>query len=150
MKSFILLATVFLTFALAGCTSTPNTPSVGCSAEQLVDTAAVGVLTAIDGCSNTAQMQTDIQALWDKANLCTAAAVQADAKKALVAHRAFVAAHPLGGKLKAAGPIADIVCPIVVNSVDGLIGSKAPASWQCTGSTSIDTALTAACDLLPF
>ena len=155
--SFVLIM-VSLVFGLGmtACTTSPVSPTnpggtVGCAAQQLVDVAAAGVMQSVDGCTNAAQMESDMQNMWGSINLCTAAstAQQVDQAKKAIAKR-----H-LSSKLKSdtpaqSGIIAMIVCPLAINGLDAIIGTQVPAAWGCTGSTSIDAAFTAACQLLPF
>lgn len=47
------------------------------------------------------------------------------------------------------GPIAFVVCPFVVNAVVNMALTKTPPYWECSG-TVVKTALTTACNALPF
>lgn len=80
-------------------------------------------------CSNSAAVQSDILAAFDKLNLCPAN----QAKQ---------------------GPLANLVCPSVTKYVASIISTGiVPAAWGCSGSniqTALQSALLTACQQLPM
>lgn len=123
-----------------GCTSTsptsPTVTSLGCSVETLATTAIAGAIASTDSCTNVTQMQSDIQGALGSINLCQSAAVQAQLSK--LAQKSVAS-----GKDK--GLVGSIVCPLAVDAVMTLIGTKVPATWGCTGSSSVSAAISLAC-----
>ncbi len=87
------------------------------------DKAAVGFASAL-GCKNVGTMQDDFINYMEKHGQC---------QKDLMA-----------------GPIAMIVCPILVPMVVNMGLSTLPKSWDCRGNSSINTALSVACNAIPF
>jgi len=87
------------------------------------DKAAVGFASAL-GCKNVGTMQDDFINYLSSHGQCT--------------------------KDLMAGPIAMIVCPILVPMVVNMGLSTLPKSWDCHGNTAINTALSVACNAIPF
>lgn len=85
-------------------------------------TAVSGMLATTLSCSNSAAIKTDLYAFAETKGIC-----QADAR----------------------GPIASMVCPVVVQWVVGFGVGKIPATWGCTGAAS-EAALSVACNAIPF
>jgi len=122
---------LILALGLFGCTSSTPGPSpiqvIGCSAETSATSALAAFIGMQGVCSNLSAIQGDIQSYLGKANLCAAAVVPATSKG-----------------LK--GPIGNVICPLAVNSVLGVIGSKVPATWGCSVQDAPSAAaLSAAC-----
>lgn len=131
-------------FCMAACTSTSTTnpvDTVVCSAETVATTTMAAAIASAAGCKNVSQMQVDIQGWLGKANLCQAAAVQAQLKA--ISNKSMAA-----GKEK--GIVASIVCPIVIDSIQSGIGQTFPTAWQCSGSALTATALSTACLAIPI
>lgn len=131
---FIIMATAIFSF---GCKSTAPTGSggaIGCSVETIVTTAAAGAIAAADSCTNVSQIQTDIQAALGSINMCAAAAVQTQ----------MVSLKKKQGD-KFQGIVGSIVCPLATDAIMSLIGTKTPATWGCSGSASVSSAISAAC-----
>lgn len=156
--SFVLIM-VSLVFGLGmtACTTSPVSPTnpggtLGCAAQQLVDASAAGIMASVDGCTNTAQMETDMQSMWGSISLCTAAstAAQVQQAKKSIAMRAAKSSKLKADTPQQSGIIAMIVCPLAINGLDAIIGTQVPAAWGCTGSNSVDAVFTTACNLLPF
>jgi hypothetical protein len=144
MNKFLL--STCLLFGVVACTSTTPTPApnpvqdVVCPLETTVTTAIVPPLAQSLSCANQAQMTADIQKALNVGNFCPVATAQQNLNL-----------HYKAGKLPVKGPIANVACPVVVDAVIGLVGSKLPASWQCTASTSpsaatISTLITGYCE----
>lgn len=114
MKKFL-----FPIVLLAAC----NTP---CSTESVItEGLANGIASGLQ-CTNKAQIQSDIVAILNKANICSTAIE---------------------------GPIASAVCPIVAQGAVSLLGSQIPSNWQCNptlASQGLVAVLTTACNALPF
>jgi hypothetical protein len=154
---FQMLLVVSAIFALTACPATPSpTPTpqpapsnIGCSAETLVDSAAAGAFASIDGCTATAQITSDIQAVWTKLGINFCGTV-ATLKKLQAVKKLVAGAHPELKFTSATGPIADLVCPLAVSGIDSIVGTQVPSNWLCTGSASVDATFTAACELIPF
>ena len=130
------LVMMFAIFQL-GCTTTSTSPTattVACSVETVVTTAAAGAIASADSCTNTAQIQTDVQAALGKLNLCAAASVQAQMN---------ALKQKQGDKYK--GIVGTIVCPLTTDAILSLIGAKVPTTWGCSGSADIAAAISAAC-----
>lgn len=131
MKMFAMfLSVLVMTLTFTGCNSTNDT---GCAIETTVTTALSSALATALTCKNASVMQSDIQAALGKANLCAAATTQAQLKSSGIVVK---------------GVVGNIVCPLAVSAVSGLISSKIPATWGCTvaSGSSIATVLTTACE----
>ena len=90
---------------------------------EVQKTIAAGLSSAVAKaleCSNAEQIQADILSSLGKANLC---------------------------EQTTQGPVGDILCPIAVQQVTALIGSKVPVSWGCklSDTSSVSQTLLAAC-----
>lgn len=130
MKKY-LLAFCF-TVICASCTKPSPSPNpvvvVGCAVEQALTGAFAASLSAAFSCSGISQMQSDIQAMLGKVDLC-AKVPKPD---------------PAGHKK---GVVGGIICPLAVQAVMGAVGSKIPATWGCSaGSSASADALTVACN----
>lgn len=101
-------------------------PKPGCLVEEKLITIATDTVSDKLQCRNKAEVQKDLGAIIKGLGLCKSAQT---------------------------GPIADIVCPVMVKSVvDKLVGATVPATWQCSAENAKATIipfLTEACRKLP-
>lgn len=121
MKTGIILA---ISLFLMSCTTvTPVVCAVETSAASAISTQVASALT----CTNTAAITADVLSALGKANLCST---------------------PVSSSKTLKGPIGDLVCPIAVTAVLGLVAGKVPASWGCSGASTsnLGTILTNACE----
>lgn len=138
----MLIMAVFGLFLFAGCTkSTTVTPiqAAGCTVETAVSSSIAGAVDTALQCANTAQVASDLQAMWGNINLCSQTATQV---------------AQLKSQMKPQGVIASVVCPIAIQSAVAFLSNSVPAAWKCTGPNAtmsgLITALTTACDAAPF
>lgn len=120
----ILLTILCMGFISTSCTSVqPVVCAVETSAASALSTQIASALT----CTNTAAIQSDILKSLGKADVCSTTVASFKSLK---------------------GPIGDIVCPIAVTAVLGLVSDKVPASWGCsaTSTSTLGTLLTTACE----
>ena len=134
-------------FLLEGCNKTQVAASptltavadVGCSVESGLASGVSASIAAQLQCTNTAAIQSSIQAALGNANLCSLVAPSVASANALKA-KSVVAPKAIVG---------DIACPIVVNVVGGYLSNAVPAAWGCSAGaamSSVLSALTAACE----
>jgi hypothetical protein len=129
MKNVFVVLFLFGLMTLPGCSWFSN---VGCSVESAASGAISSALSKSLNCANPAQVLVDVTALVAKTNICQAPAAKL----------------PSGLK---GGTIASLICPTLANLATAELGSKIPAAWQCSvTSSSLDVALTSACNLIPF
>lgn len=121
MKSFFTMAlTLCMCVVFAGC---PD--SVKCDKIKPVsDAAAMSFAKALD-CKGTDAMKTDFIKFCADKGLC---------KQSLEGLE---------------GPIASLVCPVLVKYVVDFGTGKLPATWQCSGEPA-EQALLAACMMIPY
>lgn len=121
MKTGILLVAALF---LMSCTSVEP---VVCAVETSAASALSNQIASALTCTNTAAIQSDILASLGKANVCSTTVASFKSLK---------------------GPIGDIVCPIAVTAVLGLVSDKVPSSWGCsaTSTSTLGTLLTTACE----
>jgi hypothetical protein len=116
----------FLGVFFSGCTKA----TVGCIVETtIVDAATPAIVKALQ-CSNTAQIQTDLEALIGKLGFCT----QTTSGNAVA-------------KPKLSAPVCDVFSRVVIGAMTGGI----PTSWGCTAAnaqTLLTGALSTACQNL--
>lgn len=131
MRKLLGLFTILCFCACSSTGPTPNPlPAIGCSAETAVTSAVAAAVGQALNCTNLTAVQGDIMTLLGKSNLCQAATPAASAKKGLK------------------GPLGDIVCPLVLQSLSTVITGQIPAAWGCDPSAKIADAsamLNAAC-----
>lgn len=120
----IMFSVLIIGLISSACTKVdPIICAVETSAASALSTQIASALT----CTNTAAIQTDVLASLGKANVCSTTVASFKTLK---------------------GPIGDIVCPIAVTAVLGLVSDKVPSSWGCsaTSTSSLGTLLTTACE----
>jgi hypothetical protein len=110
---------LLLTVSACGMSACKNKP---CSTmKPYVDLASNGLASALQ-CSNPEAVKADVFAMVEKKGWC---------------------------KADQTGPVAMLVCPIVVNAMAEIGLSQLPASWGCKATMAQD-GLIAACNLIPF
>lgn len=123
---------LLMALVLCSCSSTPTpVAQVACSAETALSGALAASVATTLQCSNLAAVQADLLAVLGKANFCAQLPAASAAKKSYK------------------GAIGNLVCPIVVNSVLGVVNSKIPAAWGCVitqAPGTIGGLLTTACE----
>jgi hypothetical protein len=123
MKHIVaILSLVFL----AACTS-GTTPSTGNVAKDIacnVEKAATSLIAAQIAmslvCINLTAIQTDLQAVLGKVNLCPTTALK--------------------------GPIGDALCGPIVTGIKNIGVGKIPPAWGCAGGATLDQLVTSATD----
>lgn len=124
MKFGTLIASVVITL-FSGC----SLLQPGCIVQNQGTALVSGVIVAQLQCANTAVVQADVLAAFQKLNICPAS----DSKK---------------------GPVANAVCPAVSQLAVGFLKDNVvPATWGCTSANAtaaLANAITTACQKLPY
>ena len=119
MRLLLLLSLV----TLVGCTS--KTPDIVkqpvCAAQKAIVLGAANVISTTLNCAKRDAIEADITKAVSGLKLCP--------------------------DVSAKGPIGNIVCPLVVTAVTGLIKDKAPSAWECkvNDTSKVAELLKAAC-----
>ena len=111
MKKLVLLAAVL--FGFVGCTKSQVNDAVCAAQDKVVQASSDAIVSAL-ACGDAAAVKADVLALVSKANIC----------------------KPADGTLK--GPIADALCPGIVDGLVGAATKTIPAAWKCTGGKTAD------------
>jgi hypothetical protein len=120
-----------LGFLLTGC-------KLGCEAEKIVSERLSGALATAASCSHPEEIQKDVLAVIDVANLC----------KAQDKHTEYCEKYQ--AELKQ-GPIAEVVCPLVTTTLVSIVGNQIPARYGCQLTSSpLSVIALQACRTLPF
>lgn len=128
-QKILTLALMFLAVGLWGCTKCNSGPVVTCDLASKYSDQIAAQVAPLLGCTGTAAISADITAELQKANLCSKAT-----------------ANPTG-------PVAAMVCPVVVSFLVAQATKQIPATWNCTGgaaATWTADQLTAQCDKIPY
>lgn len=98
----------------------------GCFIQDKLSAVATDIVASKLQCANAFAVKADMDQLVSKIGLC---------------------------KESQTGPIADAVCPLLVNTVvDKISGAAIPAEWGCTATdakAAVKDALTSACKMIP-
>jgi len=101
---------------------------IDCSDPASVPSKVTAVVVSQWACQNPAAVQADLATVASKYGLCTE-----------------------GGQMK--GPIASVVCPILVKGLQSLAADQVPPGWQCDPSkvgSGFAAGLTLLCMQIPF
>ncbi len=135
-----ILMAILLSFGFISCTSNNQPPPVVggviCSLETAVTSAMSAAIATNLTCSNLPAIQGDIMNVLGKANFCTQVAPD-------------LASVQAKAKMKAMGPVGNLVCPLAIDAALGLVTSKIPTAWGCSPSATVDglsQLLTSACE----
>ena len=137
-----------LALTLAACKSTPApTPgpvpvpvTCGPVTSDIASALATG-LAQLDTCSNPAAIEQSLLSVLPSA-ICAFLPVPAQVSMKKLQVR----------KVSYKGIVGNLVCPLAVASVQGLLNNNvAPAAWGCTGNSDVSAGLTAACEaIVPY
>lgn len=132
MKYLLLILSVLVVSCTSKTTTDPNpVQTVGCSIEGDLTTAFANSVSQLLTCTDVTAIQVDLLNALGKANLCAKSTPAVTSKT-----------------VSPKGVIGDIVCPLAVQSVMGLVGTKVPVGWKCTpaaGTSGLNAALVATC-----
>lgn len=138
MKLLLMTVMAFLMFGCTKSSTSSLTPiqAAGCDVESLVTSGFASAVASALTCTNTTQIQTDLQTAFGNANLCqgqVAAATMAQLK----------------AKGVSKGIVGSIACPIAINTAVGYLSNSIPTTWGCSAAAtaaSLSATLTTLCE----